>query len=187
MAHHKTKNVRIVLGALTRVEYTEVLAVPVNMTNTELDALVQQRYDDVDSDKYYDDPDFWEQGDSCTHQPASNDDKAERRIRRIRGGNFEVIDREPTQNEAPKAKFYIGRLKETNGEHGYDHQFRFTTADDPSEYMDSVASRFYDDDGGRKAGDGYYFNDGALFVEAKSCTEVDAKTYAKVAPFIPQL
>lgn len=120
MAKAKTKKVRIVLGALTRVEYMEVLEVPADMTDDELDELVQKRYDDVDGGEYYDDPDFWEQGDSCTHQPASDDDKAERRVKRLRGGEFQIIDLEPAKNDgAAQAKFYIGRLKETNGEHEY--------------------------------------------------------------------
>ena len=61
----KTKKVRITLSALTRVEFTEILEVPADMTDEELNDLVDQRCDEVDGGEYTDDPHFWEKGDSC--------------------------------------------------------------------------------------------------------------------------
>lgn len=68
----KTKNVTITLSALTRVEYTEVIAVPAEMTDDELDDLVRQRWDDVDGGLFMDDPDYWEKG-SCDFEVSAQD------------------------------------------------------------------------------------------------------------------
>lgn len=64
-----TRLVEIRLAALTRVEYTEVLEVPADMTPDELQELVDKRYDDVDGGLYTDDTEYWEQG-SCYATPA---------------------------------------------------------------------------------------------------------------------
>jgi hypothetical protein len=68
----ETKKVRITLAALTRVEYTEVLEVPADMTDAELDALVDKRYDNVDGGDYEDDPEFWERGTSTGWEAVSS-------------------------------------------------------------------------------------------------------------------
>jgi hypothetical protein len=60
----KTKRVRITLAALTRVEYTEEVEVPVAMTEAELDEMVDRRYAEVDGGKYEDDGDYWERAQS---------------------------------------------------------------------------------------------------------------------------
>lgn len=86
-----TKKVRIELSALTRVEYTEVLEVPADMTDEELDALVDQRYNEIDDSEYFDDPHFWERGDSYGHSAESNDVTTDRIIKRAEDGSFEVV------------------------------------------------------------------------------------------------
>lgn len=58
----KTKTVEVRLAALTRVEYTERVEVPADITAGELEQLVQERYDTVDGGLYTDDPHYWEQG-----------------------------------------------------------------------------------------------------------------------------
>lgn len=67
-----TRTIRITLSALTRVEYTEIIQVPADITEEELDALVDQRYDEVDGGAYVDDVDFWKRGNDCGHQPAKS-------------------------------------------------------------------------------------------------------------------
>lgn len=57
-----TKLVEVRLSALTRVEYTEVVEVPANITQDELNALVNDRYRQVDGGEYASDPEFWERG-----------------------------------------------------------------------------------------------------------------------------
>lgn len=68
-----TKKVRIVLAGLMRLEYNEVLEVPLAMTDAELDDLVEERYDTVDGGVYYTDPDYWEQG-TCYHERVDSDE-----------------------------------------------------------------------------------------------------------------
>lgn len=89
----KTKKVRITLAALTRVEYTEVLEVPADMSQEELDALVSQRYDEVDGGLYVDDPHYWEPG-NCTHEEHSVDDETavNSRVSRSADGTFDVVN-----------------------------------------------------------------------------------------------
>lgn len=68
-----TKKVRITLAALTRVEYTEVLEVPADMSDEDLEALVDKRYDDVDGGNFVDDPDYWVRGE-CSFSIADEMD-----------------------------------------------------------------------------------------------------------------
>ena len=62
MSNSNTKKIRINLSAFTRVEYTEVLEVPANITPSELNQLTAQRYNNVDGGAFTDDPDYWEEG-----------------------------------------------------------------------------------------------------------------------------
>ncbi|KLR57143.1 hypothetical protein [Diaphorobacter sp. J5-51] len=57
-----TKLVEVRLSALTRVEYMEVVEVPANITQTELDDLVNARYRQVDGGEFTSDPEYWERG-----------------------------------------------------------------------------------------------------------------------------
>ena len=57
-----TKLVEVHLSALTRVEYMEVVEVPANITQEELNALVNDRYRSVDGGEYTNDPEYWERG-----------------------------------------------------------------------------------------------------------------------------
>uniref|UniRef100_A0A6M3LX76 Uncharacterized protein n=1 Tax=viral metagenome TaxID=1070528 RepID=A0A6M3LX76_9ZZZZ len=52
--------VRIFLAATTRLEYNEVVEVPDNITVRQPNALVDQKYDNVDGGKYHSDPEYWE-------------------------------------------------------------------------------------------------------------------------------
>jgi hypothetical protein len=57
-----TKLVEVRLSALTRVEYMEVVEVPANITQAELDDLVNARYRQVDGGEFTSDPEYWERG-----------------------------------------------------------------------------------------------------------------------------
>jgi hypothetical protein len=57
------KKVTIHLAALTRVFCDIELEVKDDITDDELDALVDKVYDETDGGEYQDDHDFWEQGD----------------------------------------------------------------------------------------------------------------------------
>lgn len=72
----KTKLVRVTLAAMTRVEYSEVIEVPAEITEAQLDALVDQRYDAVDGGLYVSDPEYWERSKSCRHEEAEDHDAA---------------------------------------------------------------------------------------------------------------
>ena len=57
-----TKLVEVRLSALTRVEYMEVVEVPADITQAELDDLVNARYRQVDGGEFTSDPEYWERG-----------------------------------------------------------------------------------------------------------------------------
>lgn len=76
MADTPTKLVRILLGALTRVEYTTVVRVPATIRDDQLDAVVDKFYDDTDGTEFYDDNEFWDKGE-CRHEPLAADDNTE--------------------------------------------------------------------------------------------------------------
>lgn len=61
-ANKPMKLVEIRLAALTRVEYTEVIQVPANITADELNTIVNRRYETVSGDEFTPDPEFWERG-----------------------------------------------------------------------------------------------------------------------------
>ena len=86
----QTRRVRICLSALTRVEYSEVLEVPVTMTRGDLDDLVERRYSDIDGTRFTEDMEFWEQGD-CHWVSADPSDPVDGRVTTGPDG-FEVED-----------------------------------------------------------------------------------------------
>lgn len=51
------------LAALTRVEYSEDIEVPDDITLEELDDVVQETWDKIDGGDFSEDPDYWEKGD----------------------------------------------------------------------------------------------------------------------------
>lgn len=57
-----TKLVEVRLSALTRVEYMEVVEVPANITQAELDDLLNTRDRQVDGGEFTSDPECWERG-----------------------------------------------------------------------------------------------------------------------------
>ena len=57
-----TKLVEVRLSALTQVEYMEVVEVPANITQAEIDDLVNTRYRQVDGGDYTSDPEYWVRG-----------------------------------------------------------------------------------------------------------------------------
>jgi hypothetical protein len=68
------KNVRVNLSSFTRVEYSEVIQVPVDITEEELKDLANRRYTEVDGSDFSDDPDYWETGTvECVSAPSEED------------------------------------------------------------------------------------------------------------------
>lgn len=57
-----TRLVEVRLSALTRVEYTEVVEVPADISDAELGQLVDQRYAAVDGGEFTPDSEYWERG-----------------------------------------------------------------------------------------------------------------------------
>lgn len=76
MSNSDTRDVRIILGALTRVEYTTVVRVPKNATQSQLDALVEQFYQDTDGTEFQDDAEFWDKGE-CRYELLAVDENVE--------------------------------------------------------------------------------------------------------------
>lgn len=77
-----TKKVRINLSAFMRVEYSEVVEVPENMTEDELKTLAEVRYDAIDGGYYAHDSEYWvkgtveavaaQEGDEASHRLIDN-------------------------------------------------------------------------------------------------------------------
>ena len=84
-----TKHVTIHLAAMTRVTYTEVMEVPADTTDDDLDELVKRRYEVVDGGKFTSDPDYWERG-TCYHESA--EDAMKPTLRLTAGGEITSID-----------------------------------------------------------------------------------------------
>lgn len=70
-----TKKVRITLSALTRVEYSEVVEVPVSYNEDQMNDLANQLYSTLDGGEFNADPDYWERG-STECALASADERA---------------------------------------------------------------------------------------------------------------
>lgn len=84
-----------------------------------------------------------------------------------------------------KAKFYVGSLKEVNGELEYKHLLCFSTTGDPHKYMDRLAKSWYEK--GEKDGGGYYHRGGEVFVEFGFVTEVTEEKFNTHKEFITEL
>lgn len=70
-----TKLVQVQLSAMTRVEYTEVVEVPADITQEELNELVNERYRHVDGGDFISDPEYWERG-TCEAVDAEESNEA---------------------------------------------------------------------------------------------------------------
>lgn len=90
-----TQKIRIVLGALTRVEYTEVLEVPAGMSRSDLNRLVEERYDRVDGGDFVDDDQYWERGE-CYWEPEGSKVEASAAVKIGPEGGFVLIPK-PTK------------------------------------------------------------------------------------------
>jgi hypothetical protein len=103
MANANTKLVRVILAAMTRVEYTEIVAVPADITAGELDNLVLERYGTVDGGDYTDDPEYWERAPSCRAEALDPDDSEEPAFCATRDadGNLTVARLEPAIEAVP--------------------------------------------------------------------------------------
>lgn len=87
-AHANTKTVSVRLGALTRVEYFELVEVPADITEAELSALVDHRYEKVDGGMYSDDPEYWVRGTCCAEVELEPSSPATVRVRRSDAGSL---------------------------------------------------------------------------------------------------
>lgn len=90
------------------------------------------------------------------------------------------------QSEAGSAtqpRYFIGKLMERNGEQEYCHTVRFMAVD-PVRYLDDVASRFHDENGGDDSEHGYLFHGGSLCVRAWNHQQIDKAMYVSLAGII---
>ena len=65
-----TKRIRINLAALTRVEYSEEIDVPVEFEEEQMDEFVNLAYQEVDGGLFQDDTQYWEKG-NCFHEECA--------------------------------------------------------------------------------------------------------------------
>lgn len=75
-------------------------------------------------------------------------------------------------------KYYIGKLKEHNGEQEYTHIVRFITDDDPEYYLEQIAACFYDAEGDEEDG-AYWQLEGTVLVSAAGYSKVTKSFYLK--------
>ncbi len=80
-----TKKIEITLTATTALQYTEVVEVPVDISDAELNALVNERYTTVSADEFTPVPGDWERGD-CGALDAQPDAEASVTAIRVPGG-----------------------------------------------------------------------------------------------------
>ncbi len=71
-----TRLVTIELTAMTRVQYSASVSVPVDATDEEIDELVNAMYARTDGSDFVDDPDYWERG-NCYASPAVDEPRAD--------------------------------------------------------------------------------------------------------------
>ena len=96
-----------------------------------------------------------------------------------------LVEREVAIENTPKTdaantkseKYYFAKLLERNGEYLYTHPMLFRTDSDPDAYLTEIASCYYDDEGGEKHDDGYYFFAGGIFVKPDNCQEISEQFY----------
>jgi len=69
--------VRILLGALTRVEYTKTVEVPESVANdpVALQDLADAAYDETDGGEFYRDEHFWEKGECSANKLEQDTEK----------------------------------------------------------------------------------------------------------------
>lgn len=85
--------------------------------------------------------------------------------------------------DAAQPRYFIGKLMERNGEQEYRHTVCFMACD-PVRYLDDVASRFHDKEGGVESENGYLFHGGALCVRPWVYQEIDKAMYISLANII---
>lgn len=89
MSNHNSKQIRIVLVAYTRIEYTEVISVPKCATDHEITELVEQRNQEVDYGAYKPDIYYCEKG---SHSYDLADDDSEINYRAVLENGEWIID-----------------------------------------------------------------------------------------------
>lgn len=94
-----TKMVEVRMSALIRVEHTEVVEVPDNITAEELQHLVNDRYRKVDGGTYVQDTDYWERG-TCYATDAEQGAQPDLLAFRVDGGmHIEAAEQVERQRE----------------------------------------------------------------------------------------
>lgn len=82
----------------------------------------------------------------------------------------------------PKFKYYVGTIFERNGDYEYNltYFFKLSSRKSPKKYLNDMAATQYS---GHKypGGDGWYFNCGEVYVEAKGWREISESTYNELS------
>ena len=87
----KTRKIIVYLAALTRREWSEVVEVPVDLTGPDLEQLVDDFYNLIDSGDYGEDYEFWEQGTCCAEEITDLRVQAEPPKYKVRRSNKGLI------------------------------------------------------------------------------------------------
>lgn len=94
-----TRMIEVRLSALIRVEHTEVVEVPDNITTDEIRQLVNDRYTKVDGGTYVQDADYWERG-TCYATDAEQGAQPDLLAFRVDGGmHVEAAEHAERQHE----------------------------------------------------------------------------------------
>lgn len=79
MSEQKTRLIALNFVAYTRCDYREVIEVPVDLTQEQLDEVLNARYQTVDGGDYVDDPHYWQRGEQTIEAPNEDDDSPKNR------------------------------------------------------------------------------------------------------------
>lgn len=79
--------------------------------------------------------------------------------------------------ESEKVRYYLGKLSIRIGEYENELPVRFMTDGEPDKYLDIVASRFYNEQGGDEDEGGYLFDGGCIRVTPGLCREITKDYY----------
>ncbi|WP_241299401.1 hypothetical protein [Burkholderia stabilis] len=104
-------------------------------------------------------------------------------VQAVKEARAAIVD-SGTMPQPPEPKWFVGLLKERNGEQEYAHKVLLQVCGAAEDTLRNVAQSFYDDCGDPD-GDGFYHNGGTVFVEPFSVTPVDVAEASVLAKILP--
>lgn len=76
-----------------------------------------------------------------------------------------------------KLKYYLGEVKEHNGEYEYNHRYLFKTTGNPKEYATKIARDWYGEDSNRVKEDDGFWHNGEILTRAGKYKKIPQAHY----------